>query len=349
MDLRDRNLSPENLKAIEQFIVERRLGYQPFIFADRLEVGEGLRFHDGEASSGHIYWPDAPTEIQNLLVDCPEHFRECNRNLRTIYEFLLDTLVQKFDSNISHLTFAEIGCNTGYFLHGLGVRGAKRCLGFDFTNNKKVFEWFNQVLGINSEFYFAEWDSLSHSLRYAEIPEVDVVLSIAVLCHVADPLQHLAYLCDRARKAVLVYTPVTQDNNLSIEFGHPAKYPKALKYPLNFDNDIRLSIPLLKLALEQSGFGELYPIPCPQNVSEKWKAWFACQQGYIALRTSESKTALSSDATSDRLRTIPGDAKLTLDKIRQLQEQIEGMESSKFWKLREAWFQVKKALGLPER
>ena len=32
--------------------------------------------------------------------------------------------------------------------------------------------------------------------------------------------------------------------------------------------------------------------------------------------------------------------------INQLQNQIEGMESSKFWKLRKIWMKVKRKLGL---
>ncbi len=305
MDLRYKDLSAKDIEQIHQFITRGKLAYQPFIFTDTLEVGEGLKFYEGENSSGggNVYWEgvdpktwvDPDPRAENSLVTDLERFRTCNQELREIYEHFLDTLVEQLGGNISDLTFAEIGCNTGYFLHGLALRGAKKCIGYDFTDNSDVFAWFNQVLGINSEFYFAEWDSLSHSLKYAELAEVDVILSIAVTCHLADPIHHLAYLCDHAKQAVFVWSPITANNNdrLAITFDPPGKYPNALDWPLSFDNDVRLSIPLLRMCLEQAGFDKIFEVMCPEGMSPNWKRWCSSQRGYIAFRTSPTKTALS--------------------------------------------------------
>src|SRR5262249_46520551 len=144
--------------------------------------------------------------------------------------------------NLCSWSFAEVGCNTGYFLYGLALRGARRCVGLDYTPNADVFAWFNEALGTRCEFRFAEWDSLRHRLNYAALPRVDVGLSIGVTCHLADPLHHLAYLCDHSRRAVFVWCPVTRDDGLTVTFGEPNRYPESLAWPLSFDNDVRPSV-----------------------------------------------------------------------------------------------------------
>jgi SAM-dependent methyltransferase len=303
MDLRHKNLTVQSLRDIHRFIIQRKLAYQPFIFTDTLEVGEGLKFHDGETSAGNVYWENADPRVRDLLVTEPIRFRDANQQLRIIYEHFLDTLVVQLGGDISQLTFAEIGCNTGYLLHGLAIRGAKRCLGYDFTNNVEVFAWFDKVLGISNEFYFAEWDSLTHCLRYAELPEVDVILSVAVTCHLADPVQHLAYLCDHARKAVFLWAPVNDQSDLTISFGSPSKYPNALDWPLSFDNDVRLSIPLVRLCMTQSGFEDIFEVQ-PPVLPQRWREWYFFQRGYVAFRTKPIKTALGG---GKRVRTLPSD------------------------------------------
>ncbi len=293
MDLRDRNLTEKDISRIHDFILLRKLCYQPFIFRDDLEVGEGMEFHDGEFSGGEVYWKGADPRAASLVKDeALAHFRECNAALRKIYEHFLDSLTSQL-GDISRMSFAEVGCNSGYFLYGLGLRGAARTIGFDFTLYEEVFGWFNRVLGTGAEFRWAEWDSLHHELRYAEMPEVDVALSVAVTCHLPDALYHLAYLCDRSRKAVFFWSPVNERADLSLSFGEPAKYQNSLNFPICFDNDVRPSVPLLRLALEQSGFADIREVEPPPGLSPQWLEWYRNQKGYIAFRTDDRKTALS--------------------------------------------------------
>ncbi len=314
MDLRSKNLSQSQLTELHRFIIQRKLAYQPFIFTDTLEVGEGLKFHDGESEGGNVYWQDSDPRVQDLLETDLYHFRECNQNLRVIYDHFVHSIIKHVGGDISQLTFAEIGCNTGYFLHSLALQGAKQCIGFDFTNNEQIFQWFNDVLGIKNEFHFAEWDSLKHTLNYSELPEVDVTLSVNVTCHLADPIHHLCYLCDHSRKAVFVYCPVNQDSNFSVHFGNPGKYPNSLDYPLSFDNEIRPSIPLIELTLREAGFEQIIEIDCPENISENWKNWFYSQKGFLALRTRNTRTALFHGSVK-RTRPIPGDVQIPIEPL----------------------------------
>lgn len=304
MDLRDRSISPEQISELHEFIVRRKLAYQPFTFSDELETGEGFNFINS-GPGGNIHWKDADLRVRDLVTADPAAFRRENAALRAIYD---DFVAQIFSRvGVSGLTFAEFGCNTGYFLYALALRGAARCIGYDFTDNSRVFAWFNRVLGTRCEFHFAEWDSFQHRLRHASMPRVDVSLSVAVTCHLPDPIHHLTFLCERADKAIFFWCPVVDHEALSITFGRPRLYHNSLDFPLGFDNDVRISIPLLKLTLEQCGFEDIHEIQPPAGLPDKWQKWHREHRGYIALRTSKRGTAYSDGQVR---RILPGDQKL---------------------------------------
>lgn len=305
MDLRSLHLSGERLDEVRQFIVERKVYYQPFVFSDELEVGEGLAFQKNVFSHERkpaVYWPGGPNELRTILTTNQElsAFREANQNLRRIYDHLADFVCRSLDSKLGELDFAEFGCNNGYFLHSLMRRGARRCIGFDFTDNSAVFKWFNEALGTHAEFSVAEWDSWLHTVRYAKVPEVDVFMSIAVTCHIPDPIHHISYLCSRSRKAVFIWSPRNWSDDLSISFGNPGRFPGGLGWPLSFDNEVRPSPKLLELTLKQCGFETLIDIPVPQNLGI-WQGWFNSHAGIMAIRTSDPQTAY----TTGRLRRDP--------------------------------------------
>jgi hypothetical protein len=304
LDLRNRKLSREQIGNLHDFIVRRKLAYQPFIFSDDLETGEGLKFiNDG--AGGNIHWKNADPRVTDLVTDDLESFRRENAALRAIYDDFVGQIASRI--GVSGLSFAEIGCNTGYFLFALALKGARRCIGYDFTNNSRVFSWFNRILGTRCEFQFSEWDSFQHRLRYARLPKVDVTLSVAVTCHLVDPIHHLTYLCERAAKAVFFWCPVNDQDALSLTYGYPARYPNSLDWPLGFDNDVKISIPLLRLTLAQCGFEDIHEIQPPDGLPDKWKRWHRRQRGYVALRTSRARTAYSGGQIQ---RMPPGDVKL---------------------------------------
>jgi hypothetical protein len=309
MDLSNRALSSAQIDELHRFIIQRKLAYQPFVFTDALEVGEGQKFRDGEFADrcGNVLWNGHPDQVADLITKDAAAFKEANRELRTIYDGVVDFIATGVGGNLSNLTFAEFGCNTGYFMHSLASRGARKTTGYDFTENSAVFHWFNDVLGVEqqrNEFRFAEWDSLNHCVRHAKFDEADVCLSIAVTCHLADPLHHLAFLCSKARKAVFFWCPVNHKDDLSITFASPGKYPNSLAFPIDFDNDVRPSESLLRLTLESCGFGKITKIGVP-DVSPKYRDWFKEQTGFLALRTATPATAYAGGRIH---RELPCDA-----------------------------------------
>jgi SAM-dependent methyltransferase len=293
MNLSNLPWSARDLDALLGFIRARKLSYQPFRFTDDHEVGEGMAFLSGvsaEKTKGIVHWPRPPAEIADLIVQPAqlEYFRTANDWLRDVYDHFINHIDQQI--GVSGKEFAEFGCNTGYFLYRLSQRGARRSVGLDFTNNKSLFRFFNQKLGTNAEFRFSEWDSLRHRPRYADVPEVDCCMSVVVLCHLADPLHHLTYLCSKARKAVFVWTTINDSDELALTFGNPGHFPNSLSWPVSFDNRMHPSRSLVELCLRECGFEDLRPLPPVPNASPEIQAWQKKHIGVLAMRTADAKT-----------------------------------------------------------
>jgi hypothetical protein len=264
VDLRHIRIAAEDLAAMQDMIVNGRVSYQPFIFSDDLEVGEGWAFATGTSNAwpprkGVIYWPDHPPSLAPLAV--PEEtralFRAANAGLRDWYEDNVRLIAGLVDDTSTH-DFLELGCNTGYLIHRLSILGVRRAIGVDSGDFGDVFEWFNRVTGAASEFVHAAWDSTHHHIVDKELPEVDVAISVSVTCHVADPLHMLAYLCQRARKAVFFMVPLSGKDDVSLTFRHPPNYFQShLRWPSSFDSEILPSAKLIEMGLRQCGFADI--------------------------------------------------------------------------------------------
>lgn len=301
MDLRAQKLSPVLLDRVRQFILQRKVYYQPFVFSEDLEVGEGLAFRkrlfDHSRKPG-VYWPSGPEALDELLVRPDElaEFRSANADLREVYDYFVDFLASQLGDDLPQTEFGEFGCNTGYFLHRLSLRGAKRCIGYDQTDNTDVFAWFREAIGSRAEFARAEWDGLLHGARLVRVPQVDVFLSIAVTCHLPDPVQHLAWLCDRSRRAVFLWVPHNYRDDLSLDFGQPGHFPGHLAFPLSFDNEMRPSRKLVERTLQECGFTRIIEMPRPDGLG-KLTNWWGSQLGLLAFRTYEPQTVYSGGRT----------------------------------------------------
>jgi len=64
-------------------------------------------------------------------------------------------------------------------------------------------------------------------------------------------------------------------------------------------------------------------------------------------QTQLQQTQAQLQQTQAQLQQTQAQLQQTQTQLQQTQARIEAMESSKFWKLRRAWFKVKKRLGLP--
>lgn len=264
MDLRNYITDVSQVGRAKELVIRGLLQYQPYIFADDLEVGVGYEIINGEFT-GMAYYPtiephklNSPELNRIIFKGNKNNFSKCNKMLEAMYDHFINTICNKL-GDITETTFADIGCNSGYFPLSFCLRGAKEAAGYDRENYTDTINLLNEILGTNVKFYNSAYDGNIQEIP--DFPQYDTIISIAVLCHLSDPLQHLSFLGAVARKALFVYTPVTRENDYCIRFGEPNKYYKKDGFPFCFDNNVRLSAKLLRKCFELMGFAEIYEIP----------------------------------------------------------------------------------------
>lgn len=286
MDLVPLIKNPHQLDQARQLVLEGKLLYQPFSIAADLAVGVGYEFIHGEFS-GCAYWPTIPPENQKSpelmrwIVDPArkDEFVDANRRLAVLYDGFIDGICRHV-GDISQLTFADVGCNSGYFPVSFLKRGAKRAVGFDREDYHKTFAWINSVLNTKAEFVHKGYNGKQQCIPDAG--QFDVVVSMAVLCHVSDNLQHLAALGRMAKKALFIWSRATTDDDYCIRFGEPNKYYKADSFPLCFDNLVRPSGKLLRKSLELMGFSQIIEFSNPPDGMPD--DFFAERKAILAIR-----------------------------------------------------------------
>jgi hypothetical protein len=311
MDLRPYKPSPAHLKRATDLACGGLLCYQPYIFSEELQTGVGFELARGAEFSGLVYCTDPPQrylvrpETKRFLIDPANlaQFADCNRRLAVLYETFIDEIERRVGPIDRH-TFVDVGCCSGYFPVSFSRRGSPLAVGFDRVDYSATFRLLNEIAGTHARFvhrpYRVKWDrsqgrlgglralrsrfiSLVSSLGKRRIPaRFDVVTSIAVLVHLSDPLQHLAYLGKLARKAILVWTLTSdQEDKLTIEYLSCNRYYKKDEFPYCFDV-MRISPGLLRKSLEQMGFTEIHEIRNrPEGMPDDW---FSKHRGYLAMR-----------------------------------------------------------------
>jgi hypothetical protein len=299
MDLRPLIKSASVLARGIDFIRNGTLFYQPIILADDVEVGEGQNFHDNYkgVTSIHDFNVYAPKyDVGNRLAPSDfKHFRRCNQEYREIYDYIVTQIGQQAGGPLHNLSFGEIGCNTGLTLFNLALAGAKRCHGYDWNDYSKLFHWLNGLLKTDVKFSRGVYDNLHHRFKGGvKVKEVDIMINTVFTNHQCDPLQFLAFLCDRARKGVflwaLIHSGLKDACVLYTQEMEGDILSKDRPFPLSFNNGVVISEPLLRVSLKYLGFDELTIIdkfvPSP--------SWDRFQEGfrmYYAHRTRDVKSA----------------------------------------------------------
>lgn len=329
MDLRDKINSPKRLEQAVKFVRDGTLFYQPFILHDDLHVGEGRNFCKKYKDVEGVY--DYNVYSKNFRVASPvrrlveeadkDYFIQCNRQYDGFYDFYIDKMLESLGEPVSELSFAEIGCNTGISLLKLAEKGAKSCAGYDWSNYDRLFEWYTDLFGIDIEFTQCVWDNLHHRLiaepknmkslmnaaaskirpllpnntkMEIDAPEVDVMINTIYTNHQFDPLQFIAYCCDRSRKGVFFWTLISGHPTPVIEYSGEAPHPEVisdtdLRFPLNYNNGTSVSEPLLRATLNRCGFSDIEE--WQTEIPPEWEYWLGGFRMFFAKRTSDTKSA----------------------------------------------------------
>lgn len=304
MDLRpfltDPKLFNDGIELIRQGVVF----YQPLILAEGVEVGEGQNIENNYAGcestlDWNVYLAPAYRHLWNdptrKLAEDPIRFSFCNQKYRLCYERVTNTITDAFEGKIESLSVLEIGCNTGLNLFYLARKGARYCLGVDWTDYSYAFLWLNRTLGTAVHFRRGVYDNLQHRMDI-EIREFDVVVNTVFINHQSDPLHFLCYLADRARRALLLwvlldefqdrlailYTPVSGVHDLG----------GTRPFPLSLHNGVSMTRALFVHALQQLGFDDVQFIAQPTDPNLSPPTGLRPFSLVIANRTRDVKSAL---------------------------------------------------------
>lgn len=303
MDLRVTLMNrPDLLLQGVTFIREGKIWYQPFVFADGIEVGEGQNLADEYRNCASLFdfnvclspqhahiWQDNP---RRLATDAA-HFSRCNQRYRACYERLADAIAARID--LSTATVLEIGCNTGITLFYLASRGAKSCTGVDWTDYTEQFAWLNRVLDTSVVFLRGSYDNLSHRSDIALDP-ADVVINTVFLNHQSDPLHCLAFLADRARKGLLLWLLLNDGPDMTVRYGDVSgvhDIGAGKPFPLSFHNDVTISKPMLMESLRRLGFDDVEIISHPTDAASAPPGGLRYFTMLYASRTRAVRSALA--------------------------------------------------------
>ena len=280
MDLRSLISSESQLERARKLALSGLLNYQPFIFSDRLAVGSGLSIAAGHnADVPSIYCPDIKPEgasAERLArelapAERKQDFFDANERMRRFYDGMIARVIAELGS-VRGLSVLDVGCNTGYFPISFARHGA-RGFGIDRVDYSDTIALLNSLCGTKVEFRLSSYDG---SVRASE--RFDLVVSIAVLVHLSDPLHHLAWLGSSAAKALLVFTPCHDDDDYSIRYHTVNRYYRD-RFPYCFDVTT-VSKNLLRLAFEQMGFTKVVEIePVEGSMPQHWSKQHLCLLG----------------------------------------------------------------------
>ncbi|MBK7413926.1 MAG: methyltransferase domain-containing protein [Dechloromonas sp.] len=287
MDFRDKALDDNKIDEAKKFIIEGLISYQPFVFSDNLEVGVGFEFEQ-QRYAGLVHYPDIPEHLRaspelarRLLADRNRtEFHLANRRLADFYDSLVEQIIDHTAGGIDNNSFLDVGCNNGYIPISFSQRGAKRATGCDRQDFSRVFNFLNSIQGTNAEFIHAWYEPQQH--RIAGVEAFDVVTSMAMLCHVSDPLHLLAELGRLSKNALFVWTLFNHDDSNVVRYGTPrGDYPGDV-FPYCFDNLTAISVPLFHKSMELMGFSKIIELPVPQIHSYAWNGYPF--RGFLAIR-----------------------------------------------------------------
>lgn len=260
MDLRPFVKSPRQRAKAQELVERGLLVYQPFILGEDLATGVGYEFEKDAEFAGLVYWPTCDPElarnpsIDRLLIDndLKHDFLASNKALHRTYEHFVSSIFAHVPA-METKSFADFGCNSGYFPVVMAKRGVQVAHGFDREDYSLTFGFLNELLATKAAFVRSRWNPCGQP----QVGSYDIVVSMMTVVHMYSTLDFLKFLGGLAREGLLVWTICNKDTDISIRFGEPAKYYAGDGFPYLFDNRVFPSKPLLQKSLELMGFSEI--------------------------------------------------------------------------------------------
>ena len=268
MDLRSLS-SSKQIERAKHLAMRGLFNYQPFHLSDDFYCGAGLSIVQGfRADPPTVYCPSLDPAMSEYAASAlakpadKDEFLQANEALAAFYDNVIRQIGEHL-GGVAGMSVLDVGCNAGYFPVAFSRAGARQAIGYDRIDYTETLALLNEICGTRAQ--FKAWDY--HGELEAE-EKHDLVLSVAVLVHLSEPLRHLAWLGSAAKKALFVLTPCHRDDDLSIRF-HTVNRYYSNKFPNCFDVTT-LSRKLLYLAFEQMGFSKVVELST-EPMSPHWQ------------------------------------------------------------------------------
>ena len=231
----------------------RVLNYQPFIITDDIQTGAAYSWAYGtqvkERPPVVFRRPEWEGEWEKVT--------ESNGRLRRMYDDFMTEIAGRYRGG----SFLDVACNNGYFPVRAQMLGMQKSVGADAADFGASIRFLNEILGTRAKFIRAPYDPRRHSAPIRR--KYDVVSASAIMCHLPDPLNFVAFLGSMAREAILFFGQVVDtDALLTVYFPpHPALSANSLPFPYVFNDNTRVSRGLLYFSFEKMGFKNIVEMP----------------------------------------------------------------------------------------
>ncbi|HEY5316191.1 MAG TPA: methyltransferase domain-containing protein [Pirellulales bacterium] len=247
MDLREFGLTRQQIN-----VGCKVLKYQPFILSDDVQTGIAYSWR-------HIPDPRLPP----ALVFYRRHWRkqwdeitESNALLRRTYDGLIRFIASRYPGK----TLLDVACNNGYFPVRAELFGMAPSFGMDIGGwYRKSVALLNSACGTHATFTHAVYDPGSH--RAPLEGQYDVVVASAIMCHLPDPLNFLAFLASKAKEAIFFWGQLIDSSNLLVSYQPPHAGLHDRPFPFCFNDNTRISRGLMELSFKQLGFKHVIEVP----------------------------------------------------------------------------------------
>jgi SAM-dependent methyltransferase len=281
MDLRKYHLTEKQI----QYAAGRLLNYQPFILSDDVQTGVAYSWLYLPEGGRRAQMSDFSMDRRNVDPDSWGKFVDSNHRLRTMYDEWIDRIARQFPGG----SFADVGCNNGYFVVRASERGMGPCVGFDQGDYSESIAFLNSTLGTKAEFRRRQYDGWKHSFDVDQ--QFDVVMSSLVMNHLSDPLYFLAFLGKLAKKAVFLFNGLIDLDQYVIRLSEPNYFNKRSAFPVCFDNDTGISSKLAFKGMEMMGFAHSVEVA----YQDTWlpKSWYQNHHAILFMRENAQENAFS--------------------------------------------------------
>jgi 2-polyprenyl-3-methyl-5-hydroxy-6-metoxy-1,4-benzoquinol methylase len=124
-----------------------------------------------------------------LPADIWDKAADANARLRAMYDDFVAEIARRYPGG----SLLDVACNNGYFpvrAEQLGMRG---CAGMDRRpQHWAAIKTLNNITGTSVEFLNRAYSPETHKAEVGK--RYDVVVASAIMCHLPDPLNFLAFL-----------------------------------------------------------------------------------------------------------------------------------------------------------